>query len=212
MSLYDQLHPDWQSVLANYKGDLDIIDLALVGEDVAPAYPNIMRALNVPIDSIRVVIFGQDPYPTFGFANGLAFSISANAETIPRSLRNIFKELSQDCSVRVSENGDLSRWADQGVMLLNRILTTRIGQSLAHENLGWQVITDEVARALGSREVVAILLGKNAQELRPYFKDELVICASHPSPLSARRGFFGAKVFSRANELLAGRGLLKIDW
>lgn len=212
MNLFDQLHPQWQEVLAHLKSNVDAIDIALIGEDIAPDYPYVMRALTVPIDSIRVVIFGQDPYPTRGYAHGLAFSVAQDVSPLPASLRNIFKELSQDCGLKVSDNGDLHRWADQGVMLVNRILTTRVGQSLAHADLGWQIITNEVARVLGERGVIAIMWGKSAQELIPYFNGALVIQSPHPSPLSAYRGFFGSKPFSRANELLGQRGLKKINW
>lgn len=212
MNLFDQLHPEWQGVLAHLKSDLDAIDLALIGEDIAPAYADVMRALTVAIGSVRVVIFGQDPYPTRGQAHGLAFSVARDVTPLPASLRNIFKELSQDCGLQVGENGDLQRWSDQGVLLLNRILTTRVGHSLAHADLGWQVITNEVARILGARGVIAIMWGKAAQELTPYFDNELVIQSPHPSPLSAYRGFFASKPFSRTNGLLSQRGLNKINW
>lgn len=212
MSLYEQLHPEWQAVLAHLRSDLDAIDVALIGEDIAPNYAYVMRALTVPIGSIRVVIFGQDPYPTRGYAQGLAFSVARDVSPLPASLRNIFNELSQDCGLQVGDNGDLHRWVDQGVMLLNRILTTRVGQSLAHEDLGWQVITNEVAKVLGAQGVIAIMWGKAAQELMPYFREELVIQSSHPSPLSAYRGFFGSKPFSRVNGLLLERGIKPINW
>ena len=159
MSLFDQLHLDWQSALECYKKNFEGIDAALMGEDIAPDYSYVMRALTVPIDSIRVVIFGQDPYPTRGYAQGLAFSVASDVSPIPASLANIFRELKDDCGLEVGENGDLVRWADQGVMLLNRILTTRVGQSLAHENIGWQVITEEVAKVLGAHEVIAVMWG-----------------------------------------------------
>lgn len=212
MSLFDQLHPEWQAVLVHLKSDLDAIDVALIGEDIAPDYADVMRALTVPIDSILVVIFGQDPYPMRSQAHGLAFSVARDVSPLPASLRNIFKELKQDCGLQVGDNGDLQRWSDQGVLLLNRILTTRVGHSLAHADLGWQVITNEVARVLGARGVIAIMWGKAAQELIPYFDNELVIQSPHPSPLSAYRGFFGSKPFSRTNGLLSQKGLNKINW
>ena len=171
-----------------------------------------MRALTTPIESIRVVIIGQDPYPTPGYAHGLAFSVSRNVVKLPASLKNIFKELESDCAVERPVNGDLSRWSDQGVLLLNRILTTRAGQSLAHADIGWQVITDEVARVLGERSVIAILWGKSAQELTHYFPAEVVIASAHPSPLSSYRGFFGSKPFSSVNRILVDRGQDGINW
>ena len=212
MSLFDQLHLDWQDVLGGYRKDFDAIDVALMGEDIAPDYSDVVRALTVPIDSIRVVIFGQDPYPTRGYAQGLAFSVASDVSPLPASLRNIFTELQDDCGLQVGRNGDLARWADQGVMLLNRVLTTRVGQSLAHENIGWQVITDEVAKVLGAHDVIAVMWGKTAQELIPYFNESSIIQSPHPSPLSAFRGFFGSRPFSRANDLLTEKGLKRIDW
>jgi uracil-DNA glycosylase len=127
-------------------------------------------------------------------------------------LRNIFKEAVSDCALNYPDNGDLSRWVDQGVLLLNRVLTTQVNQSMAHSSIGWQVITDEVARILGTRDVIAVLWGKSAQELAPYFSHELVISGVHPSPLSAYRGFFGSKPFSRVNEILEGQGRSSIQW
>ena len=212
MSLYDQLHLDWQGVLAGYRKNFDALDAALLGQDIAPEYPSVMRALTVPINSIQVVIFGQDPYPTRGYAQGLAFSVAGDVSPIPASLANIFKELKDDCGSEGGTNGDLARWADQGVLLLNRVLTTRVGQTLAHENIGWQVITDEVAKVLGARGVIAVMWGKSAQELTPYFNAASVIKSPHPSPLSAYRGFFGSKPFSRANDLMSQKGLRIINW
>ena len=171
-----------------------------------------MRALKTSIESIRVVIFGQDPYPTPGHAHGLAFSVSSDFTLLPASLRNIFKELESDVGIPVSANGDLSRWAQQGVLLLNRILTTQPGYSLKHELLGWQEITSEIARTLGKRTVVAILWGKNAQELSHFFDSGLTITSAHPSPLSAYRGFFGSKPFSTCNEILRQNHRPEIDW
>ena len=212
MSLFNQLHSDWQIALAPLRGNFEAIDAQLVGQEITPAYELVLRSLNTPIDSIRVVIVGQDPYPNPAHANGLAFAVTRNVSPLPASLRNIFKEVISDCAVIHPENGDLTRWADQGVLLLNRILTVQVKQSLTHSNIGWQVITNEVARILGTRDVIAILWGKNAQELSPYFPHELVISGVHPSPLSAYRGFFGSKPFSRVNEILAGQGRSSIQW
>ena len=212
MSLFSQLHPDWQEALSELRGQIDLIDSKLQNSDVAPEYENVMRALSVSIESISVVIIGQDPYPTPGHADGLAFSVSSSVTALPASLRNIFKELESDVGIPVSVNGDLSRWARQGVLLLNRILTTESGFSLKHELLGWQEITNEIARTLGQRPVVAILWGKNAQELSHFFDPGLTITSAHPSPLSAYRGFFGSKPFTKCNEILRGYTRPEIQW
>lgn len=212
MSLFAQLHPDWQSALAPLRRNFEAIDAQLVAQEITPTYELVLRSLNTPIESVRVVIVGQDPYPNPAHANGLAFSVHRNISILPASLRNIFKELANDCAVDKPENGDLSRWAEQGVLLLNRVLTTQVGQSMAHSTIGWQVITNEVARILGSRDVIDVLWGKSAQELLPYFADKLSITGVHPSPLSAYRGFFGSRPFSRVNELLADQGNASIVW
>ena len=212
MSLFSQLHPDWQEALSELRGQIDLIDSKLQNSDVAPEYENVMRALSVSIESISVVIIGQDPYPTPGHAHELAFSVSSDITPLPASLRNIFKELESDVGIPVSANGDLSRWVQQGVLLLNRILTTESGYSLKHELLGWQKITNEIARILGQRSVVAILWGKNAQELSHFFDPGLTITSAHPSPLSAYRGFFGSKPFTKCNEILRGYTRPEIQW
>lgn len=212
MSLFSQLHPDWQEALSDLKGQIDLIDSKLHASDIAPEYESVMRALTVSIESVRVVIIGQDPYPTPGHADGLAFSVSSYVTPLPASLRNIFRELENDVGIPMSEDGDLSRWARQGVLLLNRILTTESAYSLKHELLGWQSITNEIARILGQRSVVAILWGKNAQELSHFFNPELTITSVHPSPLSAYRGFFGSKPFSACNEILRRYTGAEIQW
>ncbi len=212
MSLFNQLHPDWQTALAPLRSNFDVIDAQLIGQEITPSYELVLRSLNTPIDSIRVVIVGQDPYPNPAHANGLAFSVPRNVSPLPASLRNIFKEVVSDCAVVHPDNGDLTRWTEQGVLLLNRVLTALVNQSLAHSSIGWQVITDEVARILGTHDVIAVLWGKSAQELAPYFSHDLVISGVHPSPLSAYRGFFGSKPFSRVNEILAGQGRSSIQW
>ncbi|CAB4706605.1 unannotated protein [freshwater metagenome] len=212
MKLYDQMHADWKSALAPLRKSFDVIEVQIQTESITPAFEDVMRALTVPIDSIRVVIFGQDPYPKAGYAHGLAFSVPNGVHPLPASLRNIFKELDDDCGERSARGCDLSLWADQGVLLINRILTTRSGESLTHRDYGWQVITDEVARILGQRQVVAILWGKFAQELAPYFRSDFTISSVHPSPLSAYRGFFGSKPFSTANQVLLREGLEPIQW
>lgn len=212
MNLFNQLHPDWQIALAPLRATIEEIDAQVFGQEITPAYDRVMRSLNTPIESIRVVIVGQDPYPNPTHANGLAFSVEKTVSPLPASLRNIYAELVSDCGVDAPINGDLTRWADQGVLLLNRVLTAQVHQSLSHSTLGWKIITDEIARILGAHDVVAVLWGNNAQELAHYFPSGLVISGVHPSPLSAYRGFFGSKPFSRVNELLAIQGHPAIHW
>ena len=211
MPLFEQLHPQWQVELELHKDVIEGIDKFLIDRRFAPEYNLIFSALSQAVDSTRVVIFGQDPYPTKGVANGLAFSVDASVKTIPASLRNIFKELEEDLGVTRS-NGDLSDWADQGVMLINRILSTEVGRSLAHNTLGWQQITEKVAQVLGDRDVIAVLWGGSALELKGYFREESIVSSVHPSPLSAYRGFFGSSPFSQVNEKLVQKGLPQILW
>ena len=211
MQLFDQLHPQWQVELARHKDLIDTIDSHIANTAVAPDYKLIFRALSRPIDSTRVVIFGQDPYPTKGVAHGLAFSVDSSVEKLPPSLRNIYKELQADLGV-TRTNGDLSDWADQGVMLVNRILSTEVGKSMAHDTLGWQQITETVAQLLGDRDVIAVLWGSSALELKKYFKEGSVLSSVHPSPLSAYRGFFGSQPFSKINTKLREKGLKEITW
>jgi len=209
--LFEQLHPDWQAVLQQHKDLIDYIEHKLDGVDVAPEFENIFRSLTRSVASTQVVIFGQDPYPTKGNAHGLAFSVDKSVTALPASLRNIYEELSTDCGVRRT-SGDLSDWFDQGVLLVNRVLTTVVGSSLAHSDIGWQEITGAVAAELGKNDVVAILWGKNAGELSGCFRPEWRIQSVHPSPLSAYRGFFGSKPFSRCNEILIAHSKNPIRW
>ena len=211
MPLFEQLHPQWQVELASHKALIESIDSFITNRSVTPDYNLIFRALNQPIESTRVVIFGQDPYPTKGHAHGLAFSIDSSITTLPASLRNIYKELFADLGI-TRTHGDLSDWADQGVMLINRVLSTEIGKSLAHEKLGWQQITERVAQVLGERDVIAVLWGSAALPLKPFFHEQSVITSVHPSPLSAYRGFFGSSPFSQVNAMLRSKGLQEIHW
>jgi uracil-DNA glycosylase len=209
--LLNQLHPDWKDVLNSYSGSIERIERELVGQIISPEFHNIFRSLGQSIESTKVVIFGQDPYPTKGHADGLAFSLDNSVSPLPASLRNIYKELLSDCGIS-RDRGDLSDWFDQGVMLINRILTTDSGSSLTHSDLGWQEITDTVARELGKRQVVGILWGKSAGELSVNFHEGWRIESVHPSPLSAYRGFFGSKPFSRCNNILMKNGKTPIQW
>jgi len=209
--LFDQLHPEWQSELARHKELIESIDRFIQDREIAPTYDRVFRALSDPIASTKVVIFGQDPYPKKGHAHGLAFSVDDSVTPLPASLRNIFKELKSDVGIdRIK--GNLSDWCEQGVMLINRVLTTDAGQSMAHAQLGWQEVTNSVARVLGNRGVLAVLWGNSALELKSFFVEDNVIASVHPSPLSAYRGFFGSKPFSQVNDKLALKGYSAISW
>jgi uracil-DNA glycosylase len=209
--LFDHLHPDWQSVLTPHKDLIDEIEKKLVGVDHTPEFSRVFRSLTRSIASTKVVIFGQDPYPSRGHAHGLAFSVDSSVSPLPPSLRNIFTELSTDVGV-TRTSGDLTDWFEQGILLINRVLTTEVGSSLAHADLGWQQVTNAVAQELGKHDVVAILWGKSAGELAPYFRPEWRIESVHPSPLSAYRGFFGSKPFSMCNEILSSYGENPVKW
>lgn len=204
------VHSSWKPVLEPFSADIARIVASLQGSSIAPAEDQIFAALEVPLTEVRCVIVGQDPYPTAGNAHGLAFSIPGEVTKIPASLQNIFKELHSDLGCEIPQSGNLEKWRDEGVLLLNRILTTEVGRSNAHGNLGWQVITKSIAEAAADQDAVAILWGKEAQSLAPVFKES--IASVHPSPLSAYRGFFGSKPFSKVNEALMRIGREPIDW
>jgi uracil-DNA glycosylase len=212
MRILEGVHPEWIDALGNVLEQITNIENSLWGQTFNPAPENIFKAFRNPLSKTSVVIFGQDPYPTPGHAMGLAFSVPDEARPIPKTLANIFRELQDDIGCANPSSGDLTPWADQGVALGNRILTTPQGQSAGHAKLNWQDVTNEVARVLGERQTVASLWGKHAQELSPYFSKELIISSPHPSPLSAHRGFFGSKPFSRTNQLLAITSRRAIDW
>lgn len=184
------------------------------GHRYLPSGPNILRAFTFPFDQVRVLIVGQDPYPTPGHAVGLSFSVAADVRPLPRSLGNIFTEYRDDLGHEAPSNGDLTPWSQQGVMLLNRVLTVRPGTPASHRGKGWEAVTECAIRALVAREqpLVAVLWGRDAATLKPMLGDTAVIESAHPSPLSASRGFFGSKPFSRANELLDKLGAEPVDW
>lgn len=212
MTFLDKVHPEWLEALANVIPDIERIERALTNEEFQPPASQVLRAFEYPLSKVRVVIFGQDPYPTPGHAMGLAFSVSPNVKVLPQTLRNIFIELSNDLGCAIPTDGDLTRWSDQGIALINRTLTVPTGASNGHLGLGWEKVTDEIARALGERDVVAILWGNNARQLTGFFREEWTISSVHPSPLSAHRGFFGSKPFSRTNEILRKHGKDEINW
>ncbi len=184
------------------------------GHRYLPAGPNVLRAFTFPLDKVKVLIVGQDPYPTPGHAVGLSFSVAPDVRPLPRSLDNIFKEYRDDLGYPAPSTGDLTPWCEQGVMLLNRVLTVRPGTPASHRGKGWEAVTECAIRALVARRqpLVAVLWGRDASTLKPMLEDTAVIESPHPSPLSASRGFFGSKPFSRANELLTQRGAEPIDW
>ncbi len=185
------------------------------GRGYLPAGPDVLRAFTFPFDQVRVLIVGQDPYPTPGHAVGLSFSVAPEVRPLPRSLENIFAEYGRDLDLPKPSNGDLTPWSRQGVMLLNRVLTVSPGTPASHRGKGWEAVTECAIRALAARPgpLVAILWGRDASTLKPMLGPDCgVIESPHPSPLSASRGFFGSRPFSRANTLLADRGAEPVDW
>lgn len=190
------------------------------GRRFLPASGAIFRAFTIPLDSIKVLIVGQDPYPTPGHPVGLSFSVAPDVRPLPRSLQNIFAELVEDENVPMPANGDLTPWTQRGVMLLNRCLTVEVGKPNSHHNKGWERITDAAIDVLNSRTLpdgspkplVAILWGRNAQTLESRLTNATIIKSPHPSPMSARYGFFGSHPFSRANEALTAMGAQPVDW
>lgn len=219
LSLADEIHPSWSEALAQHAETITIIDERLRAENASgithlPAPSNILRAFRQPLESVKVVIVGQDPYPTPGHAVGWAFAVDERVRPLPRSLQNIYTELRDDLGIEPGEHGDLSRWVDNGVLLLNRVLTVRAGEAGSHRGIGWEAVTASALEALGRRggPLVAILWGNDAATAAPLLGDVPIISSAHPSPLSARRGFFGSRPFSRANELLAQQGTAPIEW
>ena len=216
----DLVHESWLPALARYDDVLADIGQFLRTESAegrpwAPGGGRILRAFEQPLHDVRVLIVGQDPYPTPGHAVGLSFSVAPDVRPLPRSLTNIFTELVSDMDCTKPTNGDLTPWADQGVLLLNRVLTVQCGEPGSHRGIGWESITAAAIRALVDRDdapLVAILWGKDAQALEPDLPDVPVIASAHPSPMSADRGFFGSRPFSQANELLDELGGEPVEW
>ncbi|WP_375236729.1 uracil-DNA glycosylase [Microbacterium schleiferi] len=184
------------------------------GRRYLPAGDRVLRAFARPLADVRVLIVGQDPYPTPGHPIGLSFAVDAHVRPLPRSLANIYRELDDDLGIRPASHGDLSAWSDQGVMLLNRVLTVSPGAPGSHRGWGWEAVTEHAIRTLAARDhpLVAILWGRDAGGLRSLLGSTPIIESPHPSPLSASRGFFGSRPFSRANELLEQQGADPIDW
>ena len=184
------------------------------GAGYLPAGTDVLRAFTYPFDDVRVLLVGQDPYPTPGHAMGLSFSVHRDVRPLPRSLTNIYRELRTDLGIEPPAHGDLSAWSEQGVMLLNRVLTVRPGKPASHAGRGWEKVTQTAIEALAARDapLVAILWGRHAQSLEPLLAGAAIIASPHPSPLSASRGFFGSRPFSRANEALRAAGAGSVDW
>ncbi|MFF1571899.1 uracil-DNA glycosylase [Leifsonia sp. NPDC058292] len=184
------------------------------GHQYLPAGPDVLRAFREPLADVRVLIVGQDPYPTPGHPIGLSFAVNKDVRPLPRSLQNIYREVRDDLGVVPPPHGDLSAWSRNGVMLLNRVLTVRPGEPASHRGKGWEQVTEHAIRTLVARDrpFVAILWGRDAATLKPMLGGTPVIESAHPSPLSASRGFFGSRPFSRANELLQKIGERPVDW
>jgi uracil-DNA glycosylase len=184
------------------------------GRGYLPSGDNVLRAFRTPLDAVRVLIVGQDPYPTPGHAVGLSFSVAPEVRPLPKSLANIFTEYVDDLGLPYPSTGDLSPWAAHGVMLLNRVLTVQPGAPASHRGKGWEQVTEAAIAALATRggPLVAVLWGRDAQSLAPMLGDIPQIASVHPSPLSASRGFFGSRPFSRANAALTAQGGEPVDW
>lgn len=215
----DLVHRSWTRALAPATDTVRELGAFLRAEAAAgrgylPAGRHILRVFEQPLDQVRVLIVGQDPYPTPGHAVGLSFSVAPEVRPVPRSLQNIYAELSADLGVPIPTTGDLSPWAEHGVMLLNRVLTVRPGAPASHRGRGWERVTDLAIAALAGRggPLVAILWGRDARSLAGALGDVPTIQSAHPSPLSARGGFFGSRPFSRANALLVAQGGEPVDW
>lgn len=211
--------PDWAQALAPVDDPIGAMGQFLraelaAGRSYLPAGDHILRAFGRPLADVRVLVVGQDPYPTPGHPIGLSFAVARDVRPLPGSLRNIYTELASDTGVTPPEHGDLSAWTDQGVMLLNRVLTVAPGQSASHRGRGWEEVTECAITALASRggPLAAILWGRDAQSLKPMLGPIPWVESTHPSPLSAHRGFFGSRPFSRVNRLLTDQGGGPIDW
>lgn len=217
--LTDLMAPDWAAALAPVEPDIrrmgDFLRAeAAAGRTYLPAGPNVLRAFSRPLADVKVLIVGQDPYPTPGHAVGLSFSVASHVRPLPPSLINMFIELRDDYGIEPPASGDLTPWFEQGVLLLNRVLTVQPGRPNAHKGKGWEPVTARAIEALAGRggPLVAVLWGRDAQGLAPALRGVPIIASPHPSPLSARRGFFGSRPFSRANAALMEAGAEPIDW
>jgi len=210
---------DWAAALAAEAARVhallaDLRAEAAAGHPWLPPEHLVLRAFARPLADVRVVIVGQDPYPTPGHPIGLAFATDARVRPLPRSLATVYRELHDDLGVPPAAHGDLSAWADQGVLLLNRVLTVAPGNPGSHRGRGWEAVTARALQALAERggPLVAVLWGRDAQAAGAMLRGVATIASAHPSPLSAHRGFLGSRPFSRVNALLAEQGAPPIDW
>ena len=218
-NLTEIVGPGWAAALEPVAGNIAAMGDFLRAEIAAgrrylPAGDRVLRAFQQPLSDVRVLIVGQDPYPTPGHAVGLSFSVAPDVRRLPPSLLNIFREYSEDLGYPRPANGDLTPWAERGVLLLNRVLTVAPGQPGSHRGKGWEEVTEQAIRALAARPepLAAILWGRDARNLAPLLDGVPLVESAHPSPNSADRGFFGSRPFSRTNALLAARGAEPIDW
>ncbi|MFM6968383.1 MAG: uracil-DNA glycosylase [Microbacteriaceae bacterium] len=215
----DRVHPSWTAALESHAEQISAISARLdrdrsTGVSHFPENDRIFRAFEQTLDTVRVVIVGQDPYPTPGHAIGLSFAVDRQVQPLPRSLTNIYRELHDDLGIEPATHGDLSSWVESGVLLLNRVLTVKSGHAGSDRGIGWEDVTASALAALAQRggPLVAILWGKDAQSAAPLLGDVPIIASAHPSPLSARNGFFGSRPFSRANDLLVAQDGAPVDW
>ena len=207
-----QIDDSWSELFNAHQLALTEIAVRIEGQPVTPAIEKIMRVFSLPRQSYRAVIVGQDPYPTPNYANGLAFSVNAEVTKLPASLKNIFREYVSDTGYQQPANGDLSRWATNGVALLNTSLSLNLANKNEHLSIGWQDFTSAALELLRNQGAVAILWGNHAQRIGAVFPKTQKIESVHPSPLSAYRGFFQSKPFSRCNSILQSSGQKPIDW
>jgi len=211
--------PGWAAVLAPVAGQIGqagdfLRSEVAAGRSYLPAGDQVLRAFKQPFDEVRVLIVGQDPYPTPGHPVGLSFSVAPSVRPVPRSLANIFREYGADLGYPTPATGDLTPWTERGVLLLNRVLTVQPGKPGSHRGKGWEAVTEQAIRALAARglPLVAILWGRDARNLAPLLDGVPLIESAHPSPMSADHGFFGSRPFSRANALLERQGAGEVDW
>jgi uracil-DNA glycosylase len=218
-ALPELIDPGWAEALEPVAGQIADLGDYLRGEVAAgrgylPAGDSVLRAFHRPLAEVKVLIMGQDPYPTPGHPVGLSFSVAPDVRPLPRSLQNIFRELGSDLGLPRPTTGDLSPWSDQGVLMLNRVLTVKPGQPGSHRGKGWETVTAQAIQALVARRqpLVALLWGRDAQSIRELLGDTPRVESVHPSPMSADRGFFGSRPFSRVNRLLTDQGAQPVDW
>jgi uracil-DNA glycosylase len=206
--LWSQIPGFWQQHLD--KRNVDSLSQS-IGDGFQPELKKIFRAIDIPARQIKVLILGQDPYPNSDYATGLAFSVPKDCRQLPASLKNIYQELQSDLNIK-RDSGDLSDWADQGVMLLNRSLTIGSNGTESHRSKGWNEITERIVKCVADSGAIGVLWGNDAQQMSSFFNPAKLITSPHPSPLSANRGFFGSKPFSKVNQILIDQGDQPINW